>query len=236
VCVESDKLTHTLVFFCDKLDFLHHFLEICDNFLSNFISQMVIVKFRSRRELSIGKRDTYALNSLERTQIQKILDNINALYCLHGHLCKFKFIKQAEVVQCAIISQYISFLNIVIVDEPAALRKCMKSTAMMTFSVMEQKLLSLNIEVSERFRFQSFDHLRKLCEGFRFPKPYIITKHGYKSGTEEMLMISLTRLSFPYKWSDLYERFPGRQRWFFARSFLLLFRFHDIELGLFITQ
>jgi hypothetical protein len=79
--------------------------------------------------------------------------------------------------------------------------------------------LSLNIEVSERFRFQSFDHLSKLCEGFRFPKPYIITKHGYKSGTEEMLMISLTRLSFPYKWSDLYERFPGRQRWFLQGVF-----------------
>ena len=78
----------------------------------------------------------------------------------------------------------------------------------MNFDAMEKNLLTHNIEVSERFRFQSFNNMRRLIDGFRFPEPFIIIQKGYKSSTEEMLMISLTRLSFPCRWSDIYERFP----------------------------
>ena len=67
---------------------------------------MVILKYRSRRSLAIGKRDTYGLKSLERTKIKKIINNINALCTLYGFLRNSKHMKQADVVQCVIINEY----------------------------------------------------------------------------------------------------------------------------------
>ena len=98
-------------------------------------------------------------------------------------------------------------------DDPTHVPRAFRTAEKLTLDLMAQKLLSFNIEVSERFRFQSFNHLKRICD------------HGYKVGTEEMLMISLTRLSFPYRWSDLYERFPGRKRWFLQGIFYFFLDF-----------
>jgi len=173
---------------------------------------MVIVKFRSRRSLFIGNGDNYGLNSLECTQIKKHLDNINALCNFYSVLRKYNKANLTKAIQSEILDEYRSVLQIIIVDDPIYVPRSLRTAEILTFDLMAQKLLSLNVEVSERFRFQSFNHLKRICDGFRFPKPYIVTDHGYKAGTEEMLMISLTRLSFPYRWSDLLERFPGRKR------------------------
>jgi len=84
---------------------------------------------------------------------------------------------------------------------------------------MEQHLNQIGVECSERFRFQSFDCLRRLLDGFGFPRGKISLKNHYTIYADELLMISLTRLAFPLRWSDLYERFPGRKRWFLQAAF-----------------
>ena len=44
-------------------------------------------------------------------------------------------------------------------------------------------------------------------------------KKSYKITGEELIMIALSRLHFPNRWSDLYPWFPGRKRWFLQCAF-----------------
>ena len=75
----------------------------------------------------------------------------------------------------------------------------------------------LGVTCSERFRFQSFAHLDRLVVGFNFSA--IIYYKGYKLHREEMILISLTRLEFPNKWSQMYDIFRGRKTSFFRANF-----------------
>ena len=81
------------------------------------------------------------------------------------------------------------------------------------------------------FRNHSFDQLRRLLVGFCFPTGLIKLKNRYKIQAEELIMISLTRLAFPARWSDLYERFPGRKRWFLRSAFNWFFDFMITNWG-----
>jgi hypothetical protein len=93
-----------------------------------------------------------------------------------------------EVIKL-MMAEYVSLLQIIVVDvpdRPFGWRKVIG----MTFASMEAKLIELGVSVSERFRFQSFDHLRRLLVGFNFPTGKIILKHGYTIYAEELLMIS----------------------------------------------
>ena len=104
-----------------------------------------------------------------------------------------------------------------------------------TFAKTEAEMAKLQIECSQRYRFLSFDHLRRLIVGFQLPAGKIKITEGrgrHTSTAEEILLVSLSRLSFPNRWSDLAERFPGRSRTFFAGGILLVSGFHDPELGL----
>ena len=77
----------------------------------------------------------------------------------------------------------------------------------------------IGIDVSERYRFQSIEILNRIKAAFRFPINDIKLPHRYKSNAEEIILISMERLSFPHRLSDLYERFPGRKRWHLQACF-----------------
>ena len=62
---------------------------------------------------------------------------------------------------------------------------------------------------SAQFRFTNGNQLRRLLNGFRFPDGTVRIKK-YKFTSEEILLISLTRLSWPLRWTDVQERFPNR--------------------------
>jgi hypothetical protein len=53
---------------------------------------------------------------------------------------------------------------------------------------MKRHLEHIGIECSERFRFQSFDALKRILVGFGFPAGNIITKEGYCTNAEEMAL------------------------------------------------
>jgi hypothetical protein len=88
----------------------------------------------------------------------------------------------------------------------------------MNFERMEAHLSQLEVTISERFRFISMDQLRRLLNGFHFPRGKIKCK-TYVFEAEEILLIGLTKLCFPLRWSDMYERFPGRKRWHLQAAF-----------------
>ena len=57
------------------------------------------------------------------------------------------------------------------------------------------------------FRFRSPADLQRLHDGFGLPD--IVKVQGYKTTGEEILMISLVRLSYPHRWEDVERIFPS---------------------------
>jgi hypothetical protein len=179
---------------------------------------MIYIKTRSRRYLDVSLRDTHGLNALDRLKINECCSNIKVIKDLMKVLRKKGDTQRYGKVKALLKLEVFNLLRIVVVDLPDRpnLRQKFKGH---TFVSMEAHLLSIGVSVSERFRFQSFDQLQRLLRGFCFPTGFIILKKGYRIKAEELIIISLTRLAFPARWSDLYERFPGRKRWFLRSAF-----------------
>jgi len=115
------------------------------------------------------------------------------------------------------VELYGRLLQIIVVDVPPPPIRIRYLP--MNFSTMEAHLRQLGIDVSERYRFQSIEILQRFKVAFHFPAGEIALPKRYKSDAEEIILISLERLSFPHRWTDLYERFPGRKRWFLKACF-----------------
>ena len=67
------------------------------------------------------------------------------------------------------------------------------------------------------FRFRSPADLQRLHDSFGLPDN--VKVHTYKTTGEEILMISLVRLSYPHRWGDVERIFPGIKRWKLQRCF-----------------
>jgi hypothetical protein len=91
-------------------------------------------------------------------------------------------------VKGLILIEFTNLLKIVVVDIPEPVGNGNK--VIHTFATMELYLINSRISVSERFRFQSFDQLRRILVCFRFPEGKIKLKKGYIIEAEELLMIS----------------------------------------------
>jgi hypothetical protein len=63
---------------------------------------------------------------------------------------------------------------------------------------------------SDQFRFHSPEDIIRLIEGLGFP-PTVKLKR-YKLTAQEIVLISLKRLAYPLRWSDIKRDFPGRSR------------------------
>jgi hypothetical protein len=175
------------------------------------------MKTKARRYFSVEKRDLYGLTCLERIQLKKIFANISLLLKIKRDLdCKRGLQAIKNRVILAIVEFYTRALNIIVVDIPEKPIKVVYPP--MTFEIMESHLLRIGVTVSDRFRFTSMDQLRRILHCFNFPTAPFSYK-TYLLFPEEALLISIYRLSWPLKWSQLYEVFPGRKRWFLCAAF-----------------
>jgi hypothetical protein len=188
---------------------------------------VIYIKSRSRRSTSVGRRDTEALNALDRLRLRLITSNIEWLCSIIPIVSSDETMR--NFVAQTIISEYTEALRILVVDIPD--RPPRMHYLPMTFASMEDHLILYGVSVSERFRFQSFEAMRRLIICFRLPQGYISLNHRYKSTAEEIVLISLSRFSFPLRWSDLYERFPGRKSWFLREAFYYFINFMTSNWG-----
>jgi hypothetical protein len=155
----------------------------------------IIVKFRSRRSTPINRRDTEALNALERLRLRVIASNLDVICSI---LPSIRNHRQARTIAMELlIAEYTEMLSILIVETPD--RPPRMVYLPMTFNAMEDHLIHIGVTVSQRFRFQSFDALRRILRTFQLPEGYITLDQRYKSTAEEILLISLSRLTFPLR-------------------------------------
>jgi nuclease HARBI1 len=61
---------------------------------------------------------------------------------------------------------------------------------------------------SSKFRFRNVDDMWRLVHGFGLP--LTIKVHSYRFTCQEVLMISLMRLAYPHRWTDICDSFPNR--------------------------
>jgi hypothetical protein len=83
---------------------------------------------------------------------------------------------------------------------------------------------------SERFRFKNAGQIKQLLDCFRFPTD-IISIDGYKFTAEEIVCISLIKLSWPQRWCQIIDIFPGRKRWELVRAFYWFIEFMVANWG-----
>ena len=181
-------------------------------------SPALTLRRASRRRLSLRDRDAIGLNALHRTELRVARETVAALVDLLAEVAKHPVLWPLErKIKAEIANQYLLIAEIVIVERPV--RPLRTRDGPMTFDRMQATMQQLGIGCSEYFRFQSFDHLRRLLDGFRFPRGEIRVGKGYVTNAEEILLISLSRLSFPHRWNDLKERFPSKDRWHLQACF-----------------
>ena len=69
----------------------------------------------------------------------------------------------------------------------------------------------IHYNFSGLFRFRSPEDLQRLYEGLQLPGPTRL--RTYKTTGQEILMVSLVRLSYPHRWEDVERIFVGMKRW-----------------------
>ena len=69
----------------------------------------------------------------------------------------------------------------------------------------------IHYNFSGLFRFRSPEDLQRLYEGLQLPGPTRL--RTYKTTGQEILMVSLVRLSYPHRWEDVERIFVGIKRW-----------------------
>ena len=172
---------------------------------------MLAFRERSRRSLSLGTRDLYGLNAFHRLRLKTAVENIQALCELYQVVQEEESLQEeAASIGEELVKEFTAVMEILVVDVPQFQPR--ERYPRQTFDSMKTELERLRVDCSARFRFQSFDQLTRLVVGLRFPAGQILLKKGYRTTAEEIVLVSLSRLSFPCRWQDLYERFPGRTR------------------------
>lgn len=187
----------------------------------------LVIRSKSRRSTPLGRRDTEALNAFHRIKLRRIERNIRGLVSTLPALARKPNLRRA-VILC-VIAEYLEALKILVVEVPD--RPLRVEGLPMSFDRMKAHLLEIGVEVSERYRFQSFEALNRLKLAFRFPEGAIRLDNGIKTSAEEIILVSLSRLAFPHRWSDLLEQYPGRHVTVFPRIFKWFLNFMVINWG-----
>jgi hypothetical protein len=159
-------------------------------------------KINTRRYLSLKKRDTYGISANDLLIVKQltksllILSTIKRLLIIRGILTDDKRSKLKKVN--ALILHRIDCQ--LIVDKSHVLGGLKMKHRPYKFTDFSSS------NFSGLFRFRSPADLQRLHDGFGLPD--IVKVQGYKTTGEEILMISLVRLSYPHRWEDVERIFP----------------------------
>ena len=179
-------------------------------------NKIVVYKSHSRYRLPLGKRDRFAISSLERIQLKKAFDasKMVAVSLVALRRRRKRNFEKEKILKRVIlyITRYISRLLAVEID-PDEERRRKKKPKLPHKKIDDYAYLEADDSesFSEKFRFIDTSQLKRLLVGFQFPETVIVK--GYKFRSEEILLIGLTRFCYPNRWSDMIDKFPSRKRW-----------------------
>ena len=128
---------------------------------------VICLRTRARRYLGLSVRDRLGLNAFHRMRISEISRNIPCLCRIYTAMGDKELFRMAKLeVLRFMLYEYATLLSILVVDVPE--RPLQVIYPPQSFDSMKRHLEHIGIECPERFRFQSFDALKRILVGFGF--------------------------------------------------------------------
>ena len=174
-----------------------------------FNRREISFKVAPRRYLPLSMRDKFGINSLDRIRLKQATTYFIQIKKLTQHKLirsKPRVLARLKRILKKLVFVFALILQVDHSNEELENKKKERQNRR-TIAYFESELESF----SEYFRFQNGDQLRQLLAGFQFPTG-TVSINAYKFTSEEILLISLIRLSWPHRWSDVRKSFPDRSR------------------------
>ena len=164
----------------------------------------IIYKFASRRDLPLSMRDTYGINSLDRTKLKQIALALISVKQIR-QVCrkKLRITRRLKRIQRLLIRLAAEVLQVG--NNVQNIRRKSTKPKLPRKRIIDFENCEEIESFSEIFRFQNGNQLRSLLNGFQLPRGKIRIK-SYQFESEEI------RLSYPMRWSDVRKQFPDRSR------------------------
>ena len=132
---------------------------------------VIAIRTSSRRRVALAHRDWLALKSMDRLKIRNLTSNISTL-CSILNLVKNRRPELRLPLARFLVAEFMDLLSILVVDVPVAQPRIRYPP--MNFVLMNEKLISLGLSWSQRFRFQSMQQMEKIKINFRLPDVIIV--------------------------------------------------------------
>ena len=166
---------------------------------------VICLKDKTRHGLSLKKRDKLGLNSRDRINLKIIFKNMSSVgAAIYATKKCHKFVGNVIKMLTFLMGHlYFSLLRVIVVDyveDP----KYIRSEEPLTFE--NYSLPPGDSTYSGLFRFNNIEQLQRLKRGFMIPDRVEI-KRSWFTG-DEILIISLLRLSYPSRWCDVQAKLP----------------------------
>ena len=168
---------------------------------------MLSFKLDTRQNLALKLRDLHGISSTDMVVIKSLSDCLIKIRMLKKALQKRdrwteQRSKRMKKLQIMIVQRIHNQLRI---DRSISLQADRVKCERYKFTDF------VNYNFSGLFRWRSPKDLQRLYEGLQLPG---LTKiKAYKTTGQEILMVSLVRLSYPHRWEDVERIFFGIKRW-----------------------
>jgi len=187
------------------------------------------LKIGSRRSLALEKRDIYGIDSKDAIQLKQIFKASLLIGQTYRHLKKSGKLTKKRKKKLRIMMAFAGKAVAETLYVPVNPNQRQKKEARM-ISVYDYERETF----SEKFRFRSPEDLERLIDALKIPKK--VSVHGYTFTSHEVVTISLLRLSYPLRWSDVQAYVPGRKPWQLRRAFYWFIDFMITNWGYLITN
>ena len=196
----------------------------------------IFFKIASRRDLPLSLRDKYGFNALDRTRLRQVASAIIftrkalALAKSLGNIQRIKKLMRIRKKLLILTACVLKIDDNIPINRRQEIRLGMERLKRKTITDFETSVDAF----SESFRFQNGNQLRQLINGFQIPQTVKIKT--YRFSGEEIILISLIRLAWPYRWSDVKLHFPDRSRNELSVAFYWFIDFMIVNWGYLILN
>jgi hypothetical protein len=158
---------------------------------------VIVCKLDSRRRLSLNRRDKFGLSVFDIYEIKQTSKALIMLYKIRIILkSKKKLTNSLNIKLKNMFKRVLTWIKHTLFhDFPDDLEPLIGMNKRTKFTDFDQNMFS------DVFRFRSHEDLERIRVGFKLPD--IIKVRGYKFTSAEVIMISLVRLSWPLRWTDV---------------------------------
>ena len=171
----------------------------------------VVLKQYSRHRVALKKRDSLAFNASDRLALNAIGKGFLTMgncYKMLQQYGRMGIGKVKTVFNLVTISFFVSLLKVVVVDY-TEFQDPTPREGHVSFEDYGGYLVG-DTTFSEYFRFQSVNQLKRLCRGFQIPEEIKVDRSVFTG--EEVVIISLLRLSYPSRWTDVINKLPRNKK------------------------